>query len=476
MHLLLLALFQVTPGMAEGCPADATIHALKSADKGLTTWLQGPHDSPSDQAAQAEVLLACAADVPATIAARTFLLLGAHHFLAGDPTQVDRYYQAAFALEGADAWDDTLGGEDMEAWYQEVGAPGADKGVVFAPQALFNQEIHLVGTNGPPPWTMTVGTFTFQAGDDSVPVSVNTNSLSVITPRYLEEFHALVDGVSEADLDPPPIYDPPAHSTVLRNRRHRAQKGEPAPTTEPADPGSEAGSQDQPVVQSAAGTSSGTNNEPPPPVTPPANPYSYGYDEPLPTDDTATVAIAPHLDAGLSFSRGGAIAAAGSAPAGSFYGFGPQVGLGCAIRIGDKITLNPELGARFLGGASSALRDDSYTIDGQSPVEPVADTQLWFYGRVLGGPRFRHVSLGLGPTLARAAVRITDELPCSGAWSEGTCLATTAGSLNAWGGTVLVGVHPRWFPLFPRWEASVLGDGERLHVTTTLSVGWEGKP
>lgn len=186
MLSILLAALLATGAQAAACPDKLTASTLNAFNKEFAGLIAAQSPKAAEKAEQAEIQLACTREPPAEYAARTFLLIGAYHFSMGDPAQVERYFKAAHALVGASGWDPSLGAE-LGKWYKEVGKKVDDKGVVYAPPVLFPEGVHLVGTPGPSPWTITVGTFTFEASSRSVPVSVNRNTLTVVTPGYIDD-------------------------------------------------------------------------------------------------------------------------------------------------------------------------------------------------------------------------------------------------------------------------------------------------
>ena len=193
---------QSEPATPAACPEQTSTTLLKQANTVLQQ--QVLESVPDRAAALADVLmmLGCLADPAPSVAARSFLLLGAHRRMEGDEEGARRALAAAAALNGSAAWVDELGPE-LQALYQAEAVGTDNKGVVFAYEPLFPDAPHLVGGRGDPPWVISPATLTFSAGGTSRPVSIQPGALIVVSPASIEAFHSLVEGVSEADLQEP---------------------------------------------------------------------------------------------------------------------------------------------------------------------------------------------------------------------------------------------------------------------------------
>jgi hypothetical protein len=390
----------------------------------------------------------------------------------GDDFRAAPFVSSAALLGGEGGWDDSLGPELRVRFYNAL-ANRRPKGVVYAPELSMDSDFHLVGSQGPPPWIMPVGTFTFEWGERSVPINVNSEELTLVLPRTFEEFEALVDGVTESDLiapdyDQPIFYDRREHRR--QQREQREQEGEQE--QEQAD------STDDPAT--------------PEPAAPPVDALSF-FDElaDLETDDApplpppsdggaperqgAGVSARPHLGLGGSWTITGPASSDAIVGDESYGGLGLQAALGLNLRFGSLIALRPELGFRSAGNGA-ALDPSQFADEGWGssiPVEPTRNRLLLGYARMPVLLRLGALSLGAGPAWAMGSARVNTTTTCG---DEGvSCIAPMNGSVMAAGGSLLLGVRPGSFPLIPWVDLNVLHDGERATLAAGLTLAWEGR-
>jgi hypothetical protein len=470
--LLLLGLLSA-PALAQdlACPEEASVRLLKRENTSLEQALTTTETPDPDPAfVQVQLLLGCVPDPPPSVIARSFLLLGAYYLDQGDEFRAGPFVQAAALLGGEAAWLESLG-PDLRVRFYNALASDRPRGVVYGPELLLAGEHHLVGSLGPPPWLMPVGTFTFMWKDRSVPINVNDHELSLVTPATFEEFEALVEGVTEADLVEPD-YDAPIYYD-RRAERKRQKQTEPQPPPQPDEE-----RQPEPTPEPSVDANSffdelaelDTDDSP----TPAPRAIEPGAPEPRP-EPRAGLSTRPHLGLGASYTL------TGPAPQGSpvgdepFGGLGFQLGAGLTLRLGARLAVRPELGFRSAGQAAdldpARFEDEGY--GSEIPVEPLRNRLLLGYARlpVLAG--LGPVSVGLAPTWSIGSARVTTISECG---EQNGCVAPMQGSVMAAGGSMLLGLRLGEAPVVPWLDLGVLHDGERATIAGSLVLAWEGSP
>ncbi len=478
MSLLLLLGLLTAPHASpdDVCPDDVSIRQLKRNSAVLAQVLVAPDSDVGaldDAVVRTHALLGCIEDVPPHLVARAFLLLGATQLAQGDDFQAAPYVTAAAVLGGESTWDDSLG-TDLRTRFFNALADERTRGVVWAPEFLLLGGYHLVGSKGPPPWLMPVGTFTFEWQDRSVPINVNDYELTIVLPRTFDEFDALVEGVTESDLEEPD-YDSIIYYETRREQRRaeREQREDPVQDESTQQGGSDDPAEpqpDDPVDQEAffdelAGFNGQGNPTGPDPQPDPEQP-----------ETTGGLAVGPHLGLGASWTVTGPAgkgAAVGDEP---FGGPGLQAGVGLTLSLGRRLALRPELG--FRTATTSADLDESHFSDegwGSSiPVEPLNNRLLTGYARLPVLLRLGVVSAGLAPTWAMGSARVTALTDCG---DDGeTCIAPMHGTVMSAGGALLLGVRPGRSPVQPWLDLGVLHDGERAFLAGSIVLAWEGSP
>jgi hypothetical protein len=488
--LTLLGLIAPLSAAPKACPAEASIRQLKRAQDALQLALLADPGKPivdASLASDLELLLACTPDVPRELVARSFFMLGADRMANGQQAAAKSYIGAAGLLgsEPAEAEGFTPA---LRTMLESARVPSKrPRGVVWAPAVLMPGEIHLVGADGEPPWTVAVGTFTFAWGNQSIPVSVNEGALSVVTPSTIQEFKALVEGVTEADLMEPDFGAPIRYETRREERRTKRQEeaaqqasasaqGTGQKTGQGTDPKNGQGSDPaSPGPAPVRGDDldpevffnelsdiedSGSDTTPPPEVP--------EVREPL------TVALHPHLGVGGAWTFTGAAADGADMAGERFGGPGVQAEVGLVLALGKRLLLRPEL--TFQTATSSPdLGPDRFAVegwDGEIPVEPLSN-RMWAAGAALpvllrAGP----LAVGAGPAWSLAFARVTGATSCG----DADCIAPATGRIMAGGGTLQVGLLPAHFPLRPWLEGGLLHDGERAYGSAALVLSWEGRP
>lgn len=454
------------------CPDDATVRALKRQNSALEQALSVPQpnaDVLDGAFVEVQTLLGCVDDPPPSVVGRSFLLLGGYYLDQGDAFRAEPFVGAAALLGGQSAWLEALG-PDLRTRFFNALVTDRPVGVVYAPELLLTGGIHLVGSLGPPPWLMPVGTFTFEWNDRSVPVSVNDHELTLVVPQTFNEFEALVEGVTESDLLEPD-YDTTIYYDRRESRRNRKQDPQPPPEPQP-DP-------EQPA-------------DPPPPDEPSVDASSF-FDElaeldtddgtpattpepqPKPPREGAGLSVRPHLGAGGAWTITGAASAASPVGDESFGGLGLLAELGLTLRLGRYLALRPELGFRSAGNAPqldpSLFADEGY--DGEVPVEPMRNRLLLGQARLPVLLALGPVSIGAGPAWAMGTARVTALTSCG---EDSSCVAPMQGSVMAAGGSMLLGIRPGSSPVMPWLDLTVLHDGERTTMAGGLVLAWEGSP
>ena len=471
--LLLLGLL-AAPSYAQdiACPDGASTRQLKRENTALEQALtaEAPQPEPLDDAfVQVQTMLGCVPEPPPSVVARSFLLLGAYYLDQGDEFRAGPFVGAAALLGGEPAWLEALG-PDLRVRFYNALATDRPRGVVYAPELLLVGEHHLVGSLGPPPWLMPVGTFTFLWKDRSVPINVNQQELSLVTPRTFEEFEALVEGVTEADLlepdyDAPVYYDRRAEKKRQREeelREREEQKDTPQDQPEaPTEPAVDANS----FFDELADLDTDDTPQAPPDPEP---------SDPMPRQRSG-ISARPHLGVGGVWTVTGP--ADNSSPVGdeSYGGLGVLAGLGLSIRLGDAVVLRPELGFISAGNAANldpALFADE-GFDGEVPVEPLRNRLLAGQARLPVLLRVGPIAFGAGPAWTMGTARVTALTSCG---DELSCVAPMQGTVMAGGGSLLLGVRPGSSPVVPWLDLTVLHDGERAAVATGLVLAWEGSP
>ncbi len=469
------------------CPSDVGIRTLKRHNSDLLDELldaqrgDGTEDL-EDAVVRAHMLLGCTDDIPPSIAARSFLLLGAHHMQQGDEAQALPFISAAALLGGQSSWIDDLG-EDLKTRFLSAVGNTNRKGVVMAPEFRLSGGFHLVGSSGSPPWTMPAGTFTFEWGERSVPINVNAGELTVVLPRTFDEFDALVEGVTEADL-----LEPDYGSIVYYDSRREARKARKAEKT--------AEKPEQESQQDSSQTAQGTDAQGKDKATEgtgdqkPVDAESF-FDEladmdssgqqaeataqpPPPPDEGAELSLRPHISAGAAWTVTGE--AAGNAAVGTedFGGLGVQAGLGLVLRFGKRFCLRPELGFRSASTApqlgQGRFEDEGYS-DG-IPVEPLQNRLLLGYARLPALLSLGPVRLGAAPSWSMGAARVTGSTTCG----DEACIAPSQGRVMALGGSGLLGFRFGRVPVLPWFDFSYGSDGDRPYIAASVALAWEGSP
>jgi hypothetical protein len=473
--LLLLGLI-ATPTYAQdiACPDGASTRQLKRENTALEQSLTSPAPEPQaldDAFIQVQTQLGCVPELPPSVVARSFLLLGSYYLTQGDEFRAGPFVSAAALLGGESAWLDTLG-PDLRVRFYNALATGRPRGVVYAPELLLVGEHHLVGSLGPPPWLMPVGTFTFLWNDRSVPINVNEHELSLVTPRTFDEFEALVEGVTEADLEEPD-YDAPVYydrraekkrqreeEQEQREREQEQQESQQDQPDAPSEPAVDANSFFDELAHLEADD------------TPPPSQVLIPPDEPKVRQGLST---SPHLGLGVSYTITGP--ASQGSPVGdeSFGGLGFQLGAGLTLHLGERLALRPELGFRSAAQAADLdpARFESEGYDGAVPVEPLRNRLLLGYARLPILAELGPLSLGLAPSWSIGSARVTALGACG---EQDSCVAPQQGSVMAAGGSLLLGLRPGRSPIVPWLDLGVLHDGERATMAGSLVLAWEGSP
>lgn len=418
----ILFLLLVRAGVCAPCPEDRSVTALRQVNQELLTALDNMGDLSSGLPDRAARQLACTREPPMNMAARTFLLLGAWYFYQGEgPARADRYFQAAFALEGMSVWDDALGPE-LASWYQEVGTPIENRGVVFTVASLFDVPVDLWGSSGEAPWIMPVGTFTFEVGERSVPVSVNTNVLTVVTPDTVEEFFRA----------PELIEQPVSQESIVPGENDEIE-------------------------------------EPTPPI------YPIGFHR--------SPSMGLHLSLGGCALFAGASEGSGDAgvPTESMGLYGGRFRVGLLFDVRERWTLLPEAGVTWAVHRPDFLRENLHTADyeGQSPIEEAWDHWMGRELRLTLGHRWSVITVAAGPGLTWGRARVSESMACEeSATASGneTCYATATGEMTLAGLHTRLTAHPPGLPVLPQLDLSLMSEGERLYFSTTLSAAWEKRP
>ncbi|MFH1468807.1 MAG: hypothetical protein ABIO70_30745 [Pseudomonadota bacterium] len=471
--LLLLGVIAPLSAAPPACPGDASVRHLKKAQDALLLALMASPDQPlvdPSLGGDLELLLACTPDLPRATVARSFLLLGAERLAGGVPPAAKSYVDAAGLLGAEDAWADGLAA-GLRTMLDAAQAPTKrPRGVVWAPAALMPGSIHLVGAEGQAPWSVAVGTFTFEWNDQTIPVSVNEGELSVVTPQTIREFKALVEGVTEADLKEPDFGAPIRYETRREERRTRRQEEPPpeqassdAGATTPQGPGQIQG--DDLDAEVFFDELSDMEDSGPPPATP----------EPPPPERTPlAVSLHPHLGAGGAWTFTGTGAEGAAMAEEHFGGPGVRAELGLLLSLGERLLLRP--GLSFHTAASSAdLGVDRFAAEGwggEIPVEPLRNRLLAAGAELPVLLRAGPLAVGAGPAWSMAFAKVTGATTCD----EGDCVAPVSGRIMAGGGTLQVGLLPAHFPLRPWLEGGLLHDGERPYGAAALVLSWEGAP
>jgi len=471
MSLLLILGLLAAPHAAPdvACPDGASIRSLKRLNSALEQTLTVEEPSPEaldTNFIDVQTMMGCVPELPPSVVARSFLLLGAYYLDQGDAFRADPFVSAAALLGGESAWVETLSPELRTRFFNSL-TSDRPLGVVYAPELLLTGGFHLVGSRGAPPWLMPVGTFTFEWGDRSVPVNVNHQDLTLVVPRTFDEFESLVEGVTESDLEEPD-YDAPVY---YDRRAERRTQREEEKTKEPEPPADD------------------TPDEQPPP-DPVVDALSFFDDlAELETDDSPTVvvpdskpprqgsgvSIRPHLGVGGAWTITGA--ANGNSPVGDedFGGLGMLAELGLTLRLGDTLALRPELGFRSASSAAdvapSRFADEGY--DGQVPVEELRDRLLLGQARLPALLSLGPVFVGAGPAWTMGTARVTALTSCG---EDSSCVTPMQGSVMAGGGSILLGFRPGTSPIVPWLDFTVLNDTERTTMAGGLVLAWEGSP
>lgn len=474
--LLLLGLLAAPNALSsEVCPDEVSIRQLKRTNATLVEALtveEPDADTLGDAVVQTHTVLGCLHDVPPHLAAKSFLLLGATNLAQGDDFQAAPYIAAAAVLGGESTWDESLG-PDMRTRFFNALASERPRGVVWAPEFLLVGGYHLVGSQGPPPWLMPVGTFTFEWSERSVPINVNEYELTMVVPRTFDEFDALVEGVTEADLEEPDYDAIVYYDTRREQRRARREQRE----------------QQEPVEsQDEQTTAEGGDHTPEENVDSGAffdELADYDYDDigsdppptegPEPSGSGAGLALSPHVGLGAAWTTTGAAAQGSAVEDESFGGFGVQLGLGLGLDLGERFTLRPEISLRSAGNGADL---DVGRFGGEGwgsdiPVEPSRNRLLSATLRLPALLKLGSASLGLAPAWSVGRARVTALTACT----EGTtCVAPLQGTVMAGGGSLLLGFQPGRSPIVPWLDLTALHDGERAFVTAALVLAWEGSP
>ncbi len=484
MTLLLLLGLLASPRAAANtdCPDDASVRTLKRWNSSLEQALNKaePNVDKLDEAyIGVQTMMGCLEELPPSVVSRSFLMLGGYYASQGDVFRAEPYVRAAALLGGQSAWEDFLGPELRDAFFVVL-ASARPVGVVYASELQLGGEFHLVGSQGPPPWLMPRGTFTFDWGDRSVPVNVNEAELTLVSPKTFDEFEALVEGVTESDLEEPDydevIYYDRRAQRRAEKQREKEREEDQAPELEPD------ASQDGESVA-----------EPDAPAEPTVDASSF-FDElaELETDDSppqeevvpspdeperegGSVSLRPHVGLGGAWTVTGA--ASGNSPVGdaSYGGLGLLAELGLTLRLGERLALRPEIGFRSAMSAPdlapSRFTDEGY--DGEVPVEELSNRLMAGQARLPVLLRLGPVALGAGPAWAMGTARVTALTACG---EDSSCVAPMQGSIMAAGGSVLLGFRPGRSPVMPWLDLTVLHDGERAAVAGGLVLAWEGSP
>jgi hypothetical protein len=486
--ILILGLLTTPFAHAErACPDDASIRALKRQNAALEQALVAESTDPAalDSAfTQVQVQLGCVPDLPLSVVARSFLLLGAYYLDQGDEFRSGPFLRAAAVLEGESAWLDSLGDDVRVRFYNSL-VINRPVGVVYAPELALDGEHHLVGSVGPPPWLMPVGTFTFQWNDRSVPLNVNERDLSLVVPRTFDEFDALVEGVTESDLVEPDYDSIVYYDSRADRRAKRQQRKEQEPAEEPAQDSPGEGPDDDPGEASTDPDSL--------PAEEPAVDANSFFDElaELETDDSpdgpplteapprpekqqTSLSLRPHVGIGGAYTITGTSSDSPVGDAG-YGGLGLLAELGLNLRLGEKLALRPELGFRSAGSApdlqASQFTEEGY--EGEIPVEALRDRAMLGQARLPVLLRLGTVAVGAGPAWAMGTARVTAPTACG----EGTtCVAPMQGSIMAAGGSMMMGFRPGASSLMPWLDLTLLHDGERVTMAGGLVLAWEGSP
>ncbi len=474
--ILTLGLIAVTSADPDpACPDDASVRALKKQNAALQQALapvEPDADALDGAFVDVQTMLGCVPDLPPSVVSRSFLLLGAYYFDMGDAFRAEPFVSAAALLGGESAWLDELG-PDLRTRFFNTLASDRPLGVVYGPELLLAGGFHLVGSQGPPPWLMPVGTFTFEWGERSVPVNVNDRDLTLVTPRTFDEFDSLVEGVTESDLEEPdydqPIYyDRRAERKTQREQekqreqerkeKEQQQAEQPEEPEAPPDPAVDALSFFDELAELE------TDDSPPPPELPPEP------DKPKPETSTRL-----HAGIGGAWTMTGP--ASGDSPVGdaSYGGLGAVAELGLTLRIGDTLALRPELGFRSAGGAPdldpTLFTDEGY--DGEVPVEELRDRLLLGVVRMPVLLHLGPLAVGAGPAWAMGTARVTATTSCG---EDISCVTPMQGTVMAPGGSLLIGFRPGSSPIVPWLDLTVLHDGERAAMAAGLVLAWEGSP
>ncbi len=461
------------------CPKDVSIRALKKQNNSLQAQIlaQVTDANALDGAVvQAHMLMGCVRNVPMSVISRSFLLLGTHHMAQGDDFQGEPFIAAAALLGGESAWVEGLSAEIRTRYFNTLTDP-RQRGVVYAPEFRLPGGYHLVGASGGPPWTMPIGTFTFEWGERSVPVNVNDRELTLVLPSTFDDFDALVEGVTESDLEEPD-YDAIVYYNTRRQERQarretqRVAEQHSASTQEQDQeqpPPSEGPLVDADELFDELATYEGEEGEAPPP--PPD-------DEPpsLRIRTGPALAFRPHLGAGAAWTITGSPGKGAVVGDEDFGGLGIQLGLGLKLSLGQHFGLRPELGFRSAGTSAELgagrFADEGY--DGEVPVEPLKN-HLWLgYGRLPLLLQLGPLAVGAGPAWSMGRAQVTGLTSCGDEALD--CIAPSKGTVMAAGGAAHLGFRPGRSPVLPWIDVSYLSDGERPYIGASLSIAWEGKP
>ncbi len=470
LFLLMASFAAAIAQVGEACPDDASIRSLKRDNTALERALTAPTGEGLDEASgQVRSMLGCVPDLPPSVVAQSFLLLGATYMQQGDAFRATPYISAAALLGGERAWNEALGPELRTRFFNGL-RTDRPRGVVYAPESALGDDFHLVGSQGPPPWLMPVGTFTFEWGDRTVPVNVNERELSLVTAKTFDEFAALVDGVTEADLeepdyDQPVFYDRRAERKAKRERELAEREAQPpADAQQPDQP-------DEPPVDAEDFFDElaflEDDEKPAQPLTP---------DQPVTPErpERSGLGVRPHLGVGGAFTITGP--ASDSSPVGdaSYGGLGLQAELGLRLLLGERLALRPELGFRS-AGSSADLSPGLFAEEGWDagvPVEPQRDRLMLGYARMPLLLQLGAVSVGAGPAWAMGQARVTALTACG----DANCVASMRGTVMAAGGSLLLGLRPGASSVVPWLDLGMLHDGERANLSAGLVLSWEGSP
>ncbi len=473
MTLLLLLGLLAAPHAAPdpSCPPDASVRSLKRQNTALEQALSAtPTDAGSLDSAfvQVQTLLGCVEEPPPSVVGRSFLLLGAYYLDQGDAFRADPFLGSAALLGGESAWIESLG-PDLHTRFFNALAADRPLGVVYGPELLLEGRFHLVGSLGPPPWLMPIGTFTFEWNDRSVPINVNDHELTLVVPKTFDEFESLVDGVTESDLA-----EPDYNATILYDRRAERRAEREVEKVKEKERPPEPPPEDQPPADPAVDALSffdeladlDTDDSPPPP--PP------GPDDP-PRQQGARLSVRPHAGIGAAFTVAGTAASGSPVGDADFGGLGLLGELGLTLRIGDAIALRPEIGFRSAGNTPeldpSLFTDEGY--DGEVPVEPLRNRLRLGQARLPLLLRLGPLAVGAGPAWGMGSARVTALTSCG---EDSSCVAPMKGSVMAGGGSILLGFRPGGAPVMTWLDLTVLHDGERATTAGGLVLAWEGSP